>query len=165
MSGSITLYSIGHSDHNFEVFITLLQRYGVTAVADVRSQPYSRWTPQYNRETLARALGAAGINYIFLGAELGGRPADRSLYQPGRKQPDYQRVAATPDFHAGLERLLELGQSSSVAMMCSEGDYRKCHRTLLVTPELLARQVRVVHVLPDGRTVKAELEPQQLSLF
>ena len=165
MSEPITLYSIGHSDHTIEAFIALLQQHGVTAVADVRSQPYSRWTPQFNRETLTRALEAADLVYVFMGAELGGRPADRSLYELGQERPDDARVAATLDFQAGLERLLEMAQSSAVAMMCSEGDYQKCHRTLLITPELLVRQAQVLHILPDGRTIEAEPPARQLALF
>ena len=165
MSEPITLYSIGHSDHTIKAFIALLQQHGVTAIVDVRSQPYSRWTPQFNRETLAQALEAAGLTYVFMGAELGGRPAARSLYEPGQERPDYARVAATLDFQAGLARLLELARSSAVAMMCSEGDYQKCHRSLLITPELLACQSRVLHILPDGRTVEAEPPARQLALF
>jgi|YNPNPStandDraft_1061719.scaffolds.fasta_scaffold05959_6 uncharacterized protein (DUF488 family) len=161
------IYSIGHSDHTLEAFITLLHAHKITIVADVRSQPYSRWVPAFNRETLARALQAAGITYIFLGDSLGGRPADATLYAMDAPQgrPDYERLASTPAFQNGLERLLALAHDGSVAMMCSEGDPRQCHRGLLITPQLLERGARVIHILPDGTTVVAQREPKQLSLF
>jgi len=161
------IHSIGHSDHTLEAFIALLRQHGLTTLADVRSQPYSRWVPAFNRETLARALQEAGIAYLFMGDSLGGRPADAALYDAGASQgrPDYERLAATPAFQRGLERLLELARAGPVAMMCSEGDPRQCHRGLLLTPQFLARGARVIHILPDGATVEAQLEPKQLSLF
>jgi uncharacterized protein (DUF488 family) len=161
------IYSIGHSDHELDAFIALLRRYGITTLVDVRSQPYSRWVPQANRETLARALEDAGLTYVFMGDSLGGRPSDPSLYDSEEPdgRPDYERVAASPAFQAGVERLLELAQASTVAMMCSEGDYRRCHRSLLITPSLLQRAARVIHIRPDGEATEAQLEPKQLSLF
>ncbi len=164
--GSI-IYSIGHSDHDLETLITLLRRHGITTVVDVRSQPYSRWVPQANRETLAHALEEAGLTYVFMGDSLGGRPPDRTLYNSAEAEgrPDYERIAATAAFQAGLERLLDLARAGSVAMMCSEGDHRSCHRALLITPQLLAREARVIHIRPDGETVEAREEPKQLTLF
>jgi len=158
-----TLYSIGHSDHATDAFIALLRRHGVTTLVDVRSQPYSRWVPAYNRETLAHTLQAAGLTYVFLGDALGGRPDRPSLYDG--EQPDYERMAATPAFRQGLTRLLALARESGVAMMCSEGDYRQCHRHMLITPHLLERGARVLHIRPDGETVEAHPEPKQLSLW
>lgn len=158
------IYSIGHSNHELENLIALLRRHGITTLVDVRSQPYSRWVPQANRETLARALQAAGLTYVFMGDSLGGRPADPALHQPDGA-PDYERMAATPAFQSGLERLLELARTGVVAMMCSEGDYRQCHRGQLITPHLLEHEARVIHIHPDGETVEAQPEPKQLSLF
>lgn len=165
MSEAPLIYTVGHSDHDLAAFIALLRRHGITLVVDVRSQPYSRWTPQFNRETLARDLDDAGIAYQFMGDALGGRPADPDLYDPGQERPDYQRVEQTDVYQAGIDRLLELARTERVAVMCSEGDHRRCHRHLLITQTLLGRGVRVLHVQPDGRTVEAQPEPQQLPLF
>ncbi len=166
------IYTIGHSDHATEALVALLHQAGITTVADVRSRPYSRWVPQANRETLARALEKAGIAYIFLGDLLGGRPEDPSLYPPGGADgpPDYARLAATADFQAGLERLIALAHTGVVAVMCSEGDYHHCHRALLITPALLGRGLCVTHILPTGQKEEARIEPpeekpQQLTLF
>jgi len=165
MPKDLLIYTIGHSDHTTAAFVDLLRRHGITLVVDVRSQPYSRWAPQFNREVLARDLDDAGIAYRFMGDALGGRPTDPALYDPGQERPDYQRVEQTPAYQAGIDRLLDLAGAERVAVMCSESDHRRCHRHLLITQTLLGRGVRVLHIQPDGETVEAELEPQQLSLF
>ena len=85
----MTLYTIGHSDHSIPEFVGLLRQHGITLVADVRSQPYSRWTHQFNRETLAHDLAEAGIDYGFMGDALGGRPVDPTLYDPGQESPAF----------------------------------------------------------------------------
>jgi uncharacterized protein (DUF488 family) len=161
----VQLYSIGHSDHSVEAFLDLLRRHEIAVVVDVRSQPYSQWVPQFNRESLARDLEAAGVCYVFMGDSLGGRPADRALYDPGQEYPDYDRVARSAAFQAGIEQLLERSATERLAIMCSEGDYHKCHRHKLITPTLLERGARVFHIRPDGTDIEAQPEPQQLTLL
>jgi uncharacterized protein (DUF488 family) len=165
MPENLLIHTIGHSDHTTAAFIDLLRRHAITRVVDVRSQPYSRWAPQFNRETLARDLEDAGIAYRFMGDALGGRPADPALYDPGQERPDYERLAQTPAYLLGIDQLLELARSERVAVMCGEGDHRHCHRHLLVAQTLLARGARVLHIQPDGRTVEGERVARQLSLF
>lgn len=160
-----TIYSIGHSDHDVETFVALLERFGVEILVDVRSQPFSRWVSHFNREALAHAIQDAGLRYVWLGETLGGRPTDASLYDGESERPNYDRMRTTAEYLTGIDDLLALARQGTVAMMCSEGDYRRCHRTLLITPTLLDRDVRVVHVLPNGRTVEATQAPEQLSLF
>ncbi|MBM4430962.1 MAG: DUF488 domain-containing protein, partial [Chloroflexi bacterium] len=137
----------------------------IAVLVDVRSQPYSQWVPQFNRESLCRALEAAGVHYIFMGESLGGRPADRSLYHPGEERPDYERLRQSTLYQTGIAQLVALATQQRVALMCSEGDYHKCHRSKLITPTLLGRGVRVLHILPDGIVVEAQPEAKQLSLF
>jgi uncharacterized protein (DUF488 family) len=159
------IHTIGHSDHTTKAFVGLLHQHGITLVVDVRSQPYSRWAHQFNRETLARDLEDTGIAYQFMGDALGGRPADPTLYDPGQEYPDYQRVEQTHAYQEGIDRLLALARTERVAVMCSEGDHRRCHRHLLITQTLLKRGVRVRHVQPDGGTVEGEQIAQQLLLL
>lgn len=163
MPQTLLIYTIGHSDHTTTAFIDLLRQHDVTLVADVRSQPYSRWAPQFNRETLEDDLRGAGIAYHFIGDALGGRPSDPALYTAGR--PDYGRMERADAYQRGIKRLLDLTSTERVAMMCGEGDYQQCHRHLLVTQTLLKRGARVLHIKPDGRTVEAERTAEQLSLF
>jgi uncharacterized protein (DUF488 family) len=167
MSEDLLIHTIGHSDHTTAAFVDLLRQHGVTVVVDVRSQPYSRWSHQFNREVLARDLERADIVYRFMGDALGGRPSDPAVYGsgPGEGRPDYGRVEQMGVYQAGIDELLGLARGERIAVMCSEGDHRHCHRHLLITQTLLARGVRVRHIQPDGRTVEGERIAQQLSFL
>ncbi len=148
MSGKEIL-TIGHSNHPWERFVALLHGQGITALADVRSRPYSRF-PWFHRGKMERALPAAGVAYHWLGAELGGKPADPGLLGADGR-PDYAAMAAQPAFREGLARLTALLEAPGVpAMMCAEGDPAGCHREHLIAPALRQAGVRVIHVLPDG---------------
>lgn len=140
--------TIGHSNHPWPVFLELLRKHGVTALADVRSSPYSRLNPQFNRETLQRALQAEGIAYVFLGSELGARSEDPGCYVDGQVQ--FGLLAQTESFKAGLSRVMKGAGSHRVAMMCAEKEPLECHRTLLVGRALQERGVCVHHLLADG---------------
>jgi len=161
----LLVFSVGHSDLSLESFVDLLRKHGISAIVDVRSQPYSQWVPQYNREVLARNLASEGIHYEYLGTELGGRPSDRSFYAPGAEHPDYDRLRSSPRFVSGLQALLRTAAERRTAMMCAEADYRHCHRHKLIAPALLARQVRVLHIRPDGQLAEASPEGRQLPLL
>jgi uncharacterized protein (DUF488 family) len=165
MPDDLLIHTIGHSDHTTAAFVELLRGHGITLLVDVRSQPYSRWAHQFNRETLARDLQDADIGYRFMGDALGGHPADPDVYDPGGERPDYGRMERTTTYQAGIDRLLGLARAERVALMCSEGDHRHCHRHMLIAQTLLGRGVRVLHIQPDGTTIEGEPVPQQLSLF
>ena len=144
-----TVLTIGHSTHAFEVFTGLLRRHRVSAVADVRSAPYSRFNPQFNREPLIEALETVGIRYVFLGNELGGRSEDPACYEDGRIR--YERVAATESFRRGLDRVVDGAARFRIALMCAEKEPLDCHRTLLVARALDAQGADVAHIHADGR--------------
>lgn len=152
---ALHFWTIGHSTHEIEAFVGLLRQHGIEAVADVRSQPYSRFNPQFNRESLQARLEQAAVAYVFLGGELGGRPRDPSHYD-SEGHALYGEMAKTDEFRAGLERLIDGAQRYRIAMMCSEGDPAECHRRLLVTRVLRNEGVSVIHILPDGSTVTEE---------
>jgi len=145
------ILTVGHSSHSPERFIALLRGAGVTAVADVRSAPYSRHAPQFNRDPLRDDLGRAAIAYVFLGRELGGRRAQHEFYADG--VADYEKMAQAPAFAEGLERVIEGAQSHRIALMCSERDPLTCHRCLLVGRALKERGARVSHLLDSGECV------------
>lgn len=155
-----TVFTIGHSTHALPRFVDLLRKHGITAVADVRSAPYSRFNPQFNRETLAEALAAAGIRYVFLGEELGARSKDPSCYDNGRVR--YQRLATTEAFKEGLDRVVRGAGEYRIALMCAEKDPLECHRTLLVGRALVERGISVQHILSDGRAETHEFTMQRL---
>lgn len=142
------VWTIGHSTHPLERFVELLTTNGITAVADVRSSPYSRFNPQFNHEGLESALKQHGIAYVFLGRELGARSEDPSCYKDGRVQ--YGRLARTELFQSGINRVLKGAESHAIALMCAEKEPLECHRTLLVSRVLAERGVAVMHILGDG---------------
>jgi uncharacterized protein (DUF488 family) len=148
----MTIWTVGHSTHELPVLLGLLRGAGIEVVADIRSQPFSRWNPQFNRERLRVALGDAGLRYVFLGAELGGRPPEAEFYDGGGHVL-YGAVARTERFNSGLERLLYGAGEYRVAMLCSEEDPARCHRRLLVGRVLVGRGVEVVHIRGDGSVV------------
>jgi uncharacterized protein (DUF488 family) len=140
--------TIGHSTHPIETFISLLRTHEVNAVADVRSSPFSRFNPQFNREILEAALKTHGIRYVFLGQELGARSSEPSCYQDGRVQ--YARLAQTRQFHRGLERVIQGSANYKIALMCAEKEPLECHRTLLVARALAERSIPILHIHADG---------------
>jgi uncharacterized protein (DUF488 family) len=150
-----TVFTIGHSNHSSEHFLALLRGAGITAVADVRSIPRSRRWPHFSRARIERWLADAGIAYVFLGAELGGKPADPALLR--QERPDYELMAATPSFQAGLERVLDGAAHYRLALMCAEREPLDCHRFLLVSRHLRERAV-LRHILADG-----SIEPHAVS--
>lgn len=163
MSQTLQIYTVGHSDHTIGALIDLLVVHGITLVVDVRSQPYSRWAPQFNRETLDRDLKKANIAYRFMGEVLGGRPVDPELHTDGR--PDYRRMEETEVYQQAINELVDLVSTEHVALMCGEGDHLQCHRHLLISQTLLKRGAAVLHIKPDGRLVQGEQILEQLSLL
>lgn len=154
------VFTIGHSTYTLEAFIELLRHHEINAVADVRSVPYSRVAPQFNRDSLKLALRRHGICYVFLGKELGGRPDDLSCYEKGQVQ--YERVARTDLFKRGINRILQGANKYRLAVMCTEKEPLKCHRTLLVARELHERGVEVYHILDNERIEAHEKTMERL---
>jgi len=161
------VFTIGHSNHPLERLLGLLAGAGIEMVADVRSVPASRRLPQFNKAALVKALHQAGLGYIFLGRELGGRPADPALFSDGTA--DFERMAAAPVFRAGIKRVLAESLWLRVALMCAEKEPLDCHRCLLVGRALAAEGAEVRHILADGgivtqKDIEAELMGGELAL-
>jgi uncharacterized protein (DUF488 family) len=143
-----SVLTIGHSNHSLTQLVTLLRSTEVTAVADVRSQPFSRRHPDFNRDSLAEAFEKQGIAYVFLGRELGARSQDPSCYENGRVQ--YRKLAETELFKAGLKRVIGAVTVYRLALLCAEKEPLDCHRTLLVSRALEATGVTVTHIHANG---------------
>jgi uncharacterized protein (DUF488 family) len=146
------VFTVGHSTQTVERFIGLLKQHGITAVADVRSRPFSRMNPQFNREDLKKKLRESHIKYVFLGRELGARSEDQSCYCNGQVQFDL--LARTDLFKEGIERVKEGNLEFRIALMCAEKEPLDCHRTILVARELANAGIPVVHILYNGQTEK-----------
>lgn len=131
----------------------------------MRSAPYSRYNPQFNREALASSLRDAQIAYHYLGDALGGMPTDTALRTEDGAAADYMKIAASPGFQRGLAQLMALGAHGPTAFMCGEADYHGCHRHRLITPALIEHGVAVWHIMHGGGMERGEIEPQQIRMF
>jgi uncharacterized protein (DUF488 family) len=156
------LFTIGHSNHEIDRFLDLLEMHGITAVCDVRSSPYSRYNPQYNRELLQAALKQRRIAYVFLGNELGPRSDDPACYVDGKVQ--YSKLATTKIFRSGIERLNAGMKTYRIAMMCAEKDPIGCHRMILICRALRLEPVEIEHILADGNLESLHRSEQRMLL-
>ncbi len=170
----LTIFTVGHSSLTERVFVALLETSGVSGIVDVRSVPFSRWTPQFNRDVIERTLHARGLGYAFAGDYLGGRPSDPTCYRGGvvpegdadfLSLVDYPEVARRPWFRRGLDRLVELAAERPTAVLCSEEDPQRCHRHHLIAQALIERGIAVAHIRRDGAVEQAVPAPKQLSLL
>ena len=143
-----TIYTVGHGLLAMEELLRNLATHKVTAVVDVRSQPFSARAPHFNREPLGNALEKAGITYVWMGRALGGRPPDDLRTASGA--PDYERMSQEPSTALALDKVADAATRRRVALLCSEGRPEGCHRTRMLEPELERRGVSVEHILPDG---------------
>lgn len=153
------ILSIGHSTMPIEVFLDQLFLAGVTVVADVRSSPVSRF-PHFCMNYLKPVLNNAGIDYLFMGEELGGRPKHEWLYKNGIA--DYEKMAEEPEFKRGLQRLVDGAKTQTIAMVCSEYNPLDCHRCLLVGRALREKGIEVGHILAEAKVVEHEAVEQKL---
>lgn len=155
----VTIYSVGHSNHALTIFLDLLKRHGIESLVDVRSAPYSRYVSHFNRVELEEAVERQGIRYVYLGDELGGRPAGDEFYDE-QDHVLYSRVARAPFFLHGIERLIDEGAMYRMAIMCSEEDPAGCHRHLLIARVLETQGVQVRHIRSDDREqTEEDLKP------
>jgi uncharacterized protein (DUF488 family) len=159
----VSIFTIGHSNHALAKFFALLEGTKVTAVADVRSAPISRFLPHFNKGRVCASLAERGIHYMFLGKELGGRPETSELFSDG--VADYEKMAKQPSFAAGIDKLITRASTDRVAVMCAEADPLDCHRCLLVGRALAERGVDVGHLLPSGQILtQTQIEDRLLDL-
>jgi len=150
------IYTIGHSNHPIEKFLSLLTQHSIRIVVDARSYPYSKYVPHFDRELLSSSLESHGIRYIYMGDELGGRPPETEYYDAeGRVL--YFRVAASDRFKGGISRLLKGSGEFRIAVLCSEEDPNTCHRRLLIARVLTENGVSVQHIRGTG-TLQSEAE-------
>lgn len=146
----LRILTIGHSDHPLEHFLGLLKRHSVDVVADTRSYPYSNFAPQYDQQPLRKALLDAGLQYVYLGRELGGRP-EGDQYYDSEGHVLYAKVAGSNLFRTGLSRLEHGIHKFKIALLCAEENPANCHRRLLIGRVLLSEGIEIEHIRGDGR--------------
>ena len=143
-----TVFTVGHSNHTPETFIALLRLYRITAIADVRSSPVSRFAPHFNKDAITRLLANDHITYVFLGNYLGARPKDPMCFRNGTI--DFSTLCQTDYYQEGLERVRKGASRFNIALMCTEKDPIQCHRTILVCRHLRTKDTIIKHILEDG---------------
>lgn len=141
----IPIYTIGYGKREIDEFLAVLKTNEIAFLIDVRSQPYSRYNPDYSRQALAQHVQNAGIRYVYMGQQLGGRPTDSESQSNGTV--DYDKMRQTDNYQAGIGRLQDAhAQRFRVAIMCSEGKPENCHRSRLIGETLTERDILVTHI-------------------
>ena len=159
------VFTIGHSNHSVKKFVDLLKGHRIEVLVDTRTRPYSRHAPHFNTKDLEATLSNYGIWYLFLGLELGGRPAGEEFYDM-QGRVDYLRVERSQLFLDGIYRLEREILNRRVALLCSEEDPAGCHRRLLIGRVLSERGVAVRHIRGDGGVqTEGETASHQPALF
>jgi uncharacterized protein (DUF488 family) len=151
---AITVWTIGHSNHSADRLLDLLGRAAIDVVIDVRSSPFSRYSPQFNRDQIHRVLELAGIRYGFMGAVLGGRPRDPAMYDADG-HVRYDRVAATDVYTDAVDRVRSGAVTHRIAVLCGEEDPISCHRRRLIGRSLAEAGVSLLHIRGNG-TIEGE---------
>jgi len=165
----LLLYSVGHSNHEAARFLGLLKQHHIETLVDVRSAPYSRYCPQFNRPALEQLVARGDIQYVYMGDRLGGMPKGEAFYDDAGAVR-YPAVAEAPFFIDGIHRLVTMASDRRCAMMCAEENPSHCHRHKLIEPALIAAGVDISHIRGDGRLQAADAlhaadDDAQLRLF
>jgi uncharacterized protein (DUF488 family) len=173
----LTIYTIGHSNVPAKNIVELIKQHGIQVIVDVRSSPYSKFVPQFNREMFQIILQKEELDYKFAGEYLGGRPKDPTCYKNGQLPDghadflhlvDYPAVMTKEWYQKGIQHLLEIARRKPTAILCSEEDPANCHRQHLISQTLLKQGIEVLHIRADGRLQKAwqlEKPAAQMSFF
>jgi uncharacterized protein (DUF488 family) len=164
MNKGSPIYTIGHSNHDLVTFLRLLKDNAIQVVVDVRSAPYSRYVPQFNKREIEAAVNGAGLKYVFMGDALGGKSSDPQ-YLHANIKVRYDKLAVSDSFQQGLDRLTNgLADGWIIALMCAEEDPLKCHRHLLIANEFeLKRNIPVWHIRSDNTRIRAKSQLQKFS--
>ena len=158
----LPFFTIGHSNRSIEALIALLSAADIGFLADIRRIPRSRANPQFNEDVLASSLASARISYERV-APLGGLrsrartvPPQINGFWTNQSFHNYADYALSPEFHAGLEHLIERGRRQRAVIMCSEAVWWRCHRRI-VADHLIAHGETVFHIMGEGRVDRAQL--------
>lgn len=122
------IYTIGHSNRSLNEFVTRLKDHDIERLVDIRTRPYSRFCPWFNKNSLTEQLASQNILYDFKGDRLGG-------------------LGENTDYDGAIAEIVELAKTERIAIVCSEADFKKCHRHTMIEPDLIKRSVKVEHIL------------------
>ena len=138
-SAETTIWTIGHSNRSQRIFLEMLKEHEIEVLADVRRFPTSK-VEHFKREAMEQWLPERGIEYVWLGEELGG-------YRHG----GYEAHMGTKLFEDGTKRLSEIARQKRTCIMCMEPNPKYCHRRFL-SEHLKRKGVKVIHIIKKGQT-------------
>ncbi len=140
------LFSIGHGNKTIEELIDALMLFGIKYLIDVRSKPFSKFYPQFNKDSLNIAINLTGdIHYGYMGDQIGGLPEDETLKTGGKM--DYGKMRQNPNFIFGINRLIKANEMNlPTCIMCSEGNPSECHRSKLIGEALRDKGIIMKHI-------------------
>ena len=138
MKNTLQIWTIGHSNRSIDAFLELLGEYGIQVLADVRSFPTSK-VEHFKREEMEKWLPEHGVEYVWLGGELGG-------YRRG----GYKRHMRTKLFREGVKQLLEIANAKRTCIMCIEVKPKYCHCRFILA-HLERKGVKVIHIIEKGQ--------------
>ncbi|MCL2116734.1 MAG: DUF488 domain-containing protein [Methanobrevibacter sp.] len=160
-----TIYTIGHSSHKIDYFIKLLKKFDINLVLDVRSTPYSKYAPQFNKELFEKELETNGINYNFVGHTFGARQKDSNLYSEDGIL-DFDKVKESNKFKIGITKVINNVNIANIVLMCSEKEPIDCHRSILISNVFSKRNISIKHILANGEIeTQRSLENRLLALY
>lgn len=163
MSLNQHLYTIGHSNHDLDYFLSLLKKQSIELLVDVRSAPYSKHAPHFNKQNQKNSLESNFIDYFYLGNQIGGRPSNKSYYD-GEKVL-YSLFEKDKKYLDGINILIRLIKKKKTVIMCTEENPLKCHRHMLITQTLLKKGFSIYHIRGNGEIQEVEEKTVQSTLF
>ena len=152
------IFTIGHSNHPFSGFMELIQKQDIQMVVDVRTRPYSKYTPYYSKKPLEEGLKEYQVAYVYLGNKIGGKPDDAKFYHDGELL--YHLLEADEKYQEGLKIILELARDNRIVIMCREEDPYHCHRHHLISQSLLKNNFQITHIRGNGNLEKVRSDYQ-----
>ena len=160
------IYTIGHSSHDNIYFLGLLRKYNINCIVDIRSVPFSKYVPHFNKNVIKKFLDSNNINYVYMADEFGAIREDKNLFNQ-KGYLDFEIIKYTKSFKDGIARLnTGIDKQFVICLMCTEKDPLDCHRSIMIAPELVKNEFMVNHILPDGSIeTQQELEKRLLQLY
>lgn len=160
------LFTVGHSTYDLDYFLRVLKAYNINCIVDVRSTPYSKYSTQYNRDSIKSVLKSNNITYIYMGKEFGARRSSRDLYTR-EGYVDFEKVKYDEDFKAGIERIkVGLKKGYNIAFMCTEKRPEECHRCILVGRNFKDLGYKVVNIINENEyKLQEDIEKDLLEIY
>lgn len=152
------VYTIGHSNLKFTPFLKLIRKQDIKLLVDVRSSPYSKYSPHFNKNPLTKALEESNIKYVYMGNKIGGKPRDKIFYHDDKLI--YHRLEKDEKYQEGLKKLIKLAEANRIVLMCSEEDPNSCHRHHLISQSLLKTSFSIIHIRGNGNLEKVGTDYQ-----